>query len=235
MKVKYCISLLFLLLPKFAIGNNIATTPTLSALTTIAIAAIEKKIVVPKDAKVKITPQVIHSAQYIPACLGQIEARLASNREIKRNNTVKITCDSPELDYPWQLFLNVKVDVLFPVIVSKRLLGTGHIIGKTDVGIAYKEKSSLRGQQQVELSHVIGARLKRRLPANTPLFDNHFCLICEGDTVTITASTGNLKIKTQGTALNDGNLGDAIEISNRYTQKKINAYVSDVAQVTIRL
>lgn len=235
MKVKYCISLLFLLLPKFAIGNNIATTPTLSALTTIAIAAIEKKIVVPKGAKVKITPQAIHSAQYIPTCSGPIDAHLASNRAIKRNNTVKITCVSPELDYPWQLFLNVRVDILFPVVVSKRLLGTAQIIDKTDVKMAYIEKSSLRGQQQVELSHVIGARLKRRVPANTPLFDNHFCLICEGDTVTIIARSGSLNIKTQGTALSDGNLGDPIDVSNRYTQKKVHSYVSGIAQVTIRL
>ncbi|WP_299004132.1 flagellar basal body P-ring formation chaperone FlgA [uncultured Shewanella sp.] len=235
MKVKYCIFLLFLLLPKFAIGNNIAATPTLSALTTIAIAAIEKKIVVPNGAKVKITPQAIHSAQYIPACSGPLKASLASNRDIKRNNTVKITCVSPELDYPWQLFLNVRVDILFPVVVSKRLLGAAQIIDEKDVDIAYIEKSHLRGQQQIKLNHVIGARLKRRVPANTPLFDNHFCLICEGDTVTIIARTGSLNIKTQGTALNDGNLGDAIAISNRYTQKKVNAYVSGIAQVTIRL
>ncbi|WP_299495057.1 flagellar basal body P-ring formation chaperone FlgA [uncultured Shewanella sp.] len=235
MKVKYCIYLLFLLLPKFAIAEDIASIPTISALSNIAIAAIKKKIVVPDEAKVKITPQKLHSAQYIPSCLGPIKAKLASNRQIKRNNTVKITCDSPELDYPWQLFLSVRVDVLFPVIISQRLLGADHIIENTDVGIAYLEKSQLRGKQQNELSAVIGAKVKRRIPANTPLFDNHFCLICEGDIVTIIARTANLSIKTQGQALNEGNIGDNIQISNAHTQKTFNAVVTGVGQVQVRL
>ncbi|MCL1127624.1 flagellar basal body P-ring formation chaperone FlgA [Shewanella surugensis] len=235
MKVKYCIYVLFLLLPISVAGQNIATVPSLSALSQIAIAAVEKKIVAPESAKVRITPQKLHSAQYIPACLGAIEAKLATDRDIKRNNTVKITCHSPDLDYPWQLFVSVRVDILFPVIVTTSLFGPGHIIGKNDVKIAYIEKNSLRGQQLNHLTDVIGAKLKRRTPAGSPLFGSHFCLVCQDDAVTIIAHSANLTIKTQGQALSDGNLGDNINVRNHYTQKKFNAYVTSAGQVEVRL
>lgn len=235
MKVKYCICVLFLLLPISAIGQNIATAPSLSTLSKIAIAAVEKKIVAPAGANVRITPQKLHSTQYIPMCVGQVEAKLASERDIKRNNTVKISCNSPEFDYPWQLFISVRVEILFPVVVTQSLLGAGHIIEQSDITIAYVDTHSLRGQQLNHISEVIGAKLKRRIPADTPLFDSHFCLVCKDDTVIIIAHSANLTIKTQGKALSEGNIGDNIQISNTYTQKTFNAVVTSVGQVEVRL
>ena len=160
---------------------------------------------------------------------------MASNRAIKRNNTVKITCKSPQLQYPWQIFISVRVDILYPVVVARATLGPGDLIAKGDIVIKYVEQTILRGQQFNNLDEVVGTRVKRRMAPDQPIFSNNLCFVCKGDSVSIIARTENFEIKTVGEALQDGNLGDRIRIKNTYSNKRVDARVIDVGKVEVRM
>ncbi|QQX81741.1 flagellar basal body P-ring formation protein FlgA [Shewanella sp. KX20019] len=216
-------------------ANQVASVPSLSTISRLAIAAVEEKIEAPEKAKINITPQSLDTRVSLPNCFLPIKAEIASDRAIRRNNTVKISCDSPDLSYPWQIFLSVRVDILYPVVVAKATLGPGDLISRSDVAIDYVEQTTLRGQQFDQLSEVVGARLKRRVAPQQPIFNNHLCIVCKGDTVSIFAKSENFEIKTVGEALHDGNLGDKIRIKNSHSHKTLNAKVTAVGQVEVRM
>ncbi len=211
------------------------STPSLSTISQLAIGVIEEKIDVPPHAKVSITPQNLDTRLSPPLCSGPVKAELATDRAIKRNNTIKVSCDTPQMAYPWQIFISVRVDVLYPVVVATETLGPGDVIASNSVSIEYIEQSQLRGQQFDDTALVIGTRVKRRITMNQPLFADNLCFVCKGDTVSIYARTANFEIKTIGEALRDGNLGDRIRIRNSHSSKKVNARVIGVGEVEVRM
>ncbi|MBW8185137.1 flagellar basal body P-ring formation chaperone FlgA [Shewanella nanhaiensis] len=235
MKVKNVLIFFTLLFSTHALSVTQASVPSLSTISNLAIETIEKKIDVSGDAKVKITPQSLDTRITPPACFPPVKAELATNRAIKRTNTVKISCDSPQLDYPWQIFLSVRVDILYPVVVARETLGPGDLLSNDDVIIEYVDRTNLRGQQFDDIKQVVGTRVKRRIPPNQPIFSGNLCFVCKGDTVSIYARSANVVIKTVGEALRDGNLGDRIRIKNTHSNKSLHATVTGVGEVEVRM
>ncbi|MEZ9596519.1 flagellar basal body P-ring formation chaperone FlgA [Shewanella sp. 10N.261.52.F9] len=230
-----CPLLVALLVPTQVFATAQASIPSISTISRLAIAAVEEKIEAPEKAKIQITPQSLDTRVNLPNCYPPIKAEIASNRAIRRNNTVKISCNSPDLSYPWQIFLSVKVDIMYPVVVAKSTMGPGDLLSGGDVAIEYIEQASLRGHQFEFVEDVVGARLKRRVVPGQPIFANQLCIICKGDSVSIYARSENFQIKTVGEALHDGNVGDKIRIKNSHSHKNLDARVTGVGQVEVRM
>lgn len=235
MKVNLAYFFIILLLPWHLSAEVKPHTPSLSTISQLAIGIIEDNIDVPPHAKVSITPQNLDTRLSPPLCIGPVNAELATTRAIKRNNTIKISCETPQMAYPWQIFISVRVDILYPVVVATETLGPGDVISSSAVGIEYIEQSQLRGQQFDDTALVVGTRVKRRISMNQPLFTDNLCFVCKGDTVSIYAKTANFEIKTVGEALRDGNLGDRIRIRNSHSNIKVNARVIGVGEVEVRM
>ncbi|QSX28975.1 flagellar basal body P-ring formation protein FlgA [Shewanella cyperi] len=214
---------------------DLATVPTLSAIREAAEAAVAQKIEAPAEARVEIQAQSLDNRMSPPRCSDGISATLASNREIGKNNTVKVQCHSPDLDYPWQIFLSVRVDILFPMVVATRPVGAGELIGEGDVTLAFVDKSLLRGQQFAAESEVIGTRAKRRIAQDAPVYAANLCFVCRGDSVAIIARSEHFQIKTLGEALADGNIGDKIRVRNSSSNKELEAKVTGVGEVEVKM
>ncbi|MDB2386287.1 flagellar basal body P-ring formation chaperone FlgA [Shewanella sp.] len=215
--------------------SDVATVPSISTISRLAVAAIKEKVAAPDNTQVNIMPQRLDSRINRPRCFSPVRVEIATQRAIKRNNTVKVSCTSPDLDYPWQIFISVKVDILYPVVVATAILGPDDLLSDSNIGIEYVEQSILRGQQFDQVSQIIGARLKRRVAAKHPIFNQHICMICKGDPVSIIARSGSFHIKTVGEALQDGNIGSKIRVRNSHSQKVITAKVSAVGQVEVKM
>ncbi|MCZ4336781.1 flagellar basal body P-ring formation chaperone FlgA [Shewanella colwelliana] len=235
MKVKLICFLIVSLSIAPVIAAEEASVPSLSTISRLAIAVVEEKITAPSNAKVKISPQSLDSRLSPPLCNSPLSAEIASDRAISRNNTVKISCDTASLQYPWQIFISVRVDILFPVVVATDTLGPGDLISADQVALAYVEQSTLRGQQFDAVDNVTGTRVKRRIAPNQPIFSSNLCFVCAGDMVSIYARSGNFEIKTTGEAIRDGNLGDRIQIKNSSSHKTIDAIVVGVGSVEVRM
>ncbi|MGL5668094.1 MAG: flagellar basal body P-ring formation chaperone FlgA, partial [Shewanella sp.] len=164
-----------------------------------------------------------------------IRVELASDREISRNNTVKVSCDTPDLTYPWQIFMSVRVDILFPVVVASETLAPGELISPTQVEIRYVDQNSLRGMQFSDTSQLTGVRVKRRVAKNFPIFANNLCFVCKNDSVSIYVRSSNFVLKTVGEALQDGNIGDQIRVKNSSSNKELDAIVTAIGEVEVRM
>ncbi|MGL4475661.1 MAG: flagellar basal body P-ring formation chaperone FlgA [Shewanella sp.] len=214
---------------------NTAVRPTADDIKQLATAAIAYEVEPITGAQISIQAHTPNARVKLPLCSGAIRAEVAAKRAISRNNTVKISCDSPELDYPWQIFVAVKVDIRFPVVVARRPINVGELLTSEMLDIAMIEKSQLRGEQFSELEPIIGSRSKRRISQASPVFIENLCFVCEGDSVTIIAKSTNFTIRTQGVAESNGVLGEHIQIKNAQSQKLIKAVVTKVGTVEINM
>ncbi|MFB2648962.1 MULTISPECIES: flagellar basal body P-ring formation chaperone FlgA [Alteromonadales] len=216
-------------------ANAEPVVPSISAISELAKALINEKISVPSNAKVEILPQTIDSRLLPSQCASPIRVELASDREISRNNTVKVSCDTPDLAYPWQIFMSVRVDILFPVVVASETLAPGELISPTQVEIRYVDQNSLRGMQFSDTSQLSGVRVKRRVAKNFPIFANNLCFVCKNDSVSIYVRSSNFVLKTVGEALQDGNIGDQIRVKNSSSNKELDAIVTAIGEVEVRM
>ena len=226
-----CVIALFLT----SAANAAPEVPSVSAISELAKALINEKISVPANAKVEIAPQPIDNRLLPAQCASQIKVELASDREISRNNTVKVSCDTPDLAYPWQIFMSVRVDILFPVVVASETLAPGELISPTQIEIRYIDQNSLRGMQFSDTSQLSGVRVKRRVAKNFPIFANNLCFVCKNDSVSIYVRSSNFVLKTVGEALQDGNIGDQIRVKNSSSNKELDAIVTAIGEVEVRM
>jgi flagella basal body P-ring formation protein FlgA len=211
------------------------SAPAISAIEALAKDVVAKKVNAPASARVNITPQPLDSRVAIPRCSSPITAVLASDREISRNNTVRISCDSPDLSYPWQIYLSVRVDVSYPVVVAKETLAPGDVLSTAQMEIRYVDQYSVNGEQFSDMQQLIGTRLKRRVSKDYPIFGSNICVVCKGDTVSIIARTEQFQIKTVGEAVEDGNLGQQIRVKNTRSNKTVDAIVTHVGEVQVKM
>lgn len=235
MKVKFLCPLWFFILSSPVLSSEDVSIPSISTLSQLAKEEVEKKISAPENAKVQVTPQSIDSRLSPPPCYPPILVELATDREISRNNTVKISCNTPTLDYPWQIYLSVRVEILYPVVVAKKVLSPGSLIFPNNMQIAYIEQHSLRGQYFTNIDAISGIRIKRRIAKDMPILSSNLCFVCKGDPVSIFAKTEGLEIKTSGEAMSDGNIGDTIRVRNSNSNKELDAQVTGIGQVEVRM
>ena len=235
MKVFFLCFLCILSLSSSAMANEQAVAPSLSTIYQLAKEAVEKKIDVESNAKVDITPQNLEGRLTPPRCYPPISVELASDREISRNNTVKIGCNTPDYDYPWQMYLSVRVDVQYPVVVATQLLAPNDILDNQHLTIMFVDQYSLKGQYFSDVQSLMGSRVKRRVAKDSPITDKNLCFVCKGDMVSIYANTANIQIKTLGEALRDGNIGEAIRVKNNQSNKQLEAVVIAVGEVEVRM
>lgn len=224
---------LSLSLPAFA--SEEAVAPSLSTIYQLAKETVAKKMNVDSNAKVDITPQNLEGRLTPPRCYPPISVELASDREISRNNTVKIGCETPDYDYPWQMYLSVRVNIQYPVVVATELLSPDEIIDYRHLSIEYVDQYSLKGQFFSDVTELIGSRVKRRVAKDSPLIGNNLCFVCKGDMISIYAKTESIQIKTLGEALRDGNVGESIRVKNSQSNKQLEAIVIAVGEVEVRM
>lgn len=235
MKVKFVLILTIWLLARPVWAGEEAVPPSLSAIAAAAEAAVIEKIDAPDGAKITVEAQNLDARVNLPRCQSPVEASLASDRAISRNNTVKVSCISPDLDYPWQIFISVRAEVLFPVVVATRPLANGDILSADNLELKFVNQTQLRGQQFAAVDSLFGTRVKRRIAQDSPIFAANLCFVCKGDAVSVYAKTSTVEIKIQGEALADGNQGDRIKVRNINSNKVLDATVIGVGEVEIKL
>ena len=109
-----------------------------------------------------------------------------------------------------------------------------------------RDQVKLNEGTRIEINALpLDARLKSRKCSSPLLFSSNATppfnrqvtvrVKCEGDNVTIYATTRTLTIKTTGVALQDGNIGEQIRVKNQKSGKTISARVKDVESVEVNI
>ncbi|SGY92244.1 Flagella basal body P ring formation protein FlgA [Moritella viscosa] len=220
----YCFSLVSYL----PLAN--ATTDQYQVIEEFAESFIKAQLPSSQNERVSIEVTKIDRRIAVTQCEGNISAALVGNKSLQRSATVKISCDSTD---NWQLYVPLKIIRLVPVVISNRPLSKGSLLAKNNTKIEYMNRVLLRSGYISDLAFVNRARLKRPLSAEQIISTRDICLVCKGESVTITSSVGNLTVKTDGVALANGILDEKIKVRNSKSKRTVSGIVQAAGTIQI--
>lgn len=162
-------------------------------------------------------------------CASELIAFTPPGSRALGNTTVGIRCDNPK---PWSIYIPVKVSIYSPAVVVINSIRRGEIISSGDISLKRVDISLVRDKPFKKIEKVIGSKAKNTLNSGVILSMNSVCVVCKGDSVSITASNTAISVKMAGLALSDGSIGDSIRVQNSASKRIIDAVV--VSQNTVK-
>jgi len=186
---------------------------------------------VEKAQKIEVVVNKIDPRIQIKPCQQALQVNIPEKNNA-RNLNVKIYCADST---PWHLYVPVRVSIMVPVVVAKFKLDKGAVLDESNLTIKHVDQYKLRGQPVSSIDEVSGARTKRSLTAGKFVSKKSLCFVCKGDPVTIIAKSSDFSIKTGGTALQDGAIGEKIRIKNNRSGRVVNGQVNAINKVVINL
>lgn len=184
------------------------------------------------DERVNIDIVHIDARRNIPVCEGDIEYSIASGK-IRKNNTIKTQCHSETTPFSIYIVIKAIIEKPFVTVINPVLKDT--VLSLDNLTLAYMDKIMDRGVTFTDINQLDGIRTKRDLRPGQPIHKNQICVVCSGVTVTIEATNGNLSVKTDGEALQDGSFNDTVRVRNLKSGKVIRAKVvnSNLVRISI--
>lgn len=167
----------------------------------------------------------------VPKCVSSLTFSSSPEALSQSNVMVKAQCN----DSNWYIFMVVKAMETQPVVVLSSAVSPGTLLTTDNLQVINMNKKRLRTSTFSDIEDVLGARIKRRVTAGRPVNPNNLCYVCKGDNVTISAGNTGMRVKTSGIALEDGKMGETIQIKNSRSNKKIYARVAATGQVEIEI
>lgn len=176
---------------------------------------------VPLDRRIKIKP-----------CDQPLQYVIPGKATLNKRTTVQVSCQGPKY---WNLYVQVKVKRMVPMVVAKHNLAPGTVINSENIAVIMKDASQVRGRALQSADSLYGAKASRYVTAGQPVTMRKVCLVCNGDSVTIVAKLKGLQVKSTGISQQNGSLGDNIAILNSRSNKRIEAKVVAVNRVEINI
>jgi len=200
-------------------------------LTSFVKAFVEKNIVPPTEGRMEVKVANIDPRIKIQPCHSPLQANIPENHN-GRNVNIKIHCEDSA---SWKMFIPVKIRITIPVLVAISTINKGTTLDDSNIAVRFKNQSNVRGEVFTDSNIIMGAKSKRTISKGTAITRRNICLVCKGESVIITAVANEFSIKTMGTALRDGSIGDQINVKNQHSGRTVVAKVSSINHVVINL
>jgi len=168
----------------------------------------------------------------LSACEVPIKAFLAPGARTRGKTTVGVRCDGKK---PWKLFVSARVVEYQEVWVTSRNLSKSDVIGRTDLEKKRISIDRLRKSPLLDISQIVNTSPKRHLRSDEVIFQDSVCLVCRGQTVTVSARNQFLAINVEGIALVDASMGETAKIRNTRSKRVFDAIVTGKNQLSIKL
>jgi flagella basal body P-ring formation protein FlgA len=120
--------------------------------------------------------------------------------------------------------------------VTSRVIKAGEIISRNDITTAKVKINRLRENFLIESNDIIGMQAKRPLSSGILLKNSDLirpAVIRQNDPVNIIYSSGNIKLKTTGTSIGNGAIGDMIKVKNEDTGTVLLGQIVDKNTVQV--
>lgn len=164
------------------------------------------------------------------ACSEQLVAFTPAGSRLKGNTTIGVKCNAPA---PWSIYIPIKIALYEQAIVAAGKMRRGQIISDSDLILNEVDVSKVRGRVFTSKDSLSGTKLKTSIQANQVIDSASICLICKGDSVSISVNNNTITVTMAGIALNDGSKGDKIRVQNNASRKIIDAIITDVGTVKV--
>jgi len=166
-------------------------------------------------------------------CQLPLETFTPSNSGNRGRVTVGVKCSAAN---PWKIYVTANVGIEGPVVVAKRDLSRGSVIGEDDIQLITRDTNHLLRGHFESTAKVVGRTLKRNLRREQVITPSQLVVvktISRGQMVTILSGNAGIEVRMKGKALRNGNPGDLIPVQNLSSKKKLEARVVTAGLVRI--
>lgn len=175
----------------------------------------------------RVTPQAgkLDNRLQLPRCSEELEPFLRRGAEIGNRTIVGVRCNGMR---PWKMYVPVDVIVTESIMVTRRTLPKGHVLGTNDFIAEDRDIARLRGGYVTNPQDLLGQRLKQPLQGGriiTPSVLQADILVRRGQTVTLIVANDALNIRMAGKALMDGRQNQRIRVENTTSQRVVEGLV----------
>jgi flagella basal body P-ring formation protein FlgA len=167
----------------------------------------------------------IDPRQRLALCDQALTGFLRSGTEVKARTIVGVRCSGSK---PWKVYVPVDVIVTETVLIARKTLNKGHVLTAADIIKEPRDVSRLRSGYISDQAAAVGQRLKTQLIAGKILVPTMFeveIAIRRGQTVTLTAGSGDFSIAMTGTALMNGAINQRIRVENTHSGRVVEGIV----------
>jgi flagella basal body P-ring formation protein FlgA len=174
------------------------------------------------EATVEITP--MDPRLRLPNCDRPLQASLPPNINLGARATVRVSCGGGTVS--WMATVPVSLFTEVPVVVLRRALPMGSIVGAEDVTVAARRFPGTVKCCATAPEQVVGRLVRRSLSADQVLpLDavEEAPAVRRGETVTVLASLPGLQIRASGVALADARAGETVRVRHATTLKVFQA------------
>lgn len=150
----------------------------------------------------------------------------------KANNTIQVTCQG---DVTWGIRLSYKLQRFAQVITPTKTIAKGDKILESDLQLIENEITTLNSYF-TEKNSIVGQTAKTiilpgQIIQSSQIIPTKF--VKRGEMVNMIAEIPGLKITSKGTALNDGTLGESIQVKAIGSKRIVDATV--VSEHTVKV
>lgn len=182
------------------------------------------------DSRIEVQLNPINQQLNLPACQQPLTINLPFHSGSRI--TAKAGCNQPR----WSLFVTGQVQVFKPVVMSASPIVKGSRIRAEHLQLRDQDITSLRGDYFQRQQDVSGRVARISISADsviTPRMLTQANAISRGDPVIIEAKRGAVLIRTEGTAQEDGRIGDSIDVTNNRSGNSVRAQVTGPGRVQV--
>lgn len=225
----------FLVMVLACCALNIAWAQAIQSLDSIQAAA-EAHVtsqLPPTSGKYYVSATRLDSRLRLAQCRETLEAFVANNGTVQTRTTVGVRCHTPA---PWTIYVPVAVETEAPVLVLRRALARRARVEALDVELQTRRLPGIASNFVNDMSALSGRRLRRALPAGTPLTTDVLdrdVLVQRGQQVTLVAASGGIEIRAQGKALSDGSAHDRIRVQNMNSLKIVEGVIEKAGTIRV--
>lgn len=194
-------------------GDAPAGLQSLSAVRSAAERALRRQID-PQLNGVTLTATALDARLRLVACPGELETFAQPPRGNQARAVVRVSCSSGAT---WTLNVPVEIRRELDVLVLRRAVTRGEVLGASDVVAQKRQVASLSSPYVGRVAELAGRPTRRPLPEGTPITAEALSaalLIKRGQTVTLAATTGGIEIRASGRALADASASQRLRVQN---------------------
>lgn len=177
--------------------------------------------------------QPLDSRLRLPKCQATLEAFLPSGARTAGNTSIGVRCPDAK---PWTLYLSANIQIHDRVLVAKRFLRRGAILGAADFQPERRDLSTLPSGYETDPQQLIGRQLQRALMAGKVISPRAVKIppaVRRGETVTLIAGQSGIEITSSGIALSDASIGEQLRVRNERSQRVIEGKVTANRRVEV--
>ncbi|GAB3477282.1 hypothetical protein GCM10027340_05300 [Marinomonas epiphytica] len=183
-------------------------------------------------AEVSISLNNIASLNYLPECASNnISISNQRNDAAKRTNYL-VACSNPT----WKSYIPATLSINVQAIKTNSPINRGDTINRQNTSLALVDIVDLRGQAYTMDNPPYGLVAARNIRVNTFItsaLTKPALLVKKGDQVLITAKSGSITVKMNGTAMENGSMSQQIRVKNVSSGRIVYAKVVSDGEVLV--